>query len=105
MFLICKSDVSILIDDKPFTNFTVKASTIIKPVKIILVWASSNKAGDTTYKLKTLKLWKILVMIQMHIVTSVSSNMALHIKPGSAQTGVQTANHEYDYSELGETWS
>ena len=30
--------------------------------------------------------------------------MALFIKPGSAQTGVQT-QPEYDYSELGETWS
>ena len=30
--------------------------------------------------------------------------MALHIKPGSAKTGV-TSQPEYDYSELGETWS
>ena len=36
--------------------------------------------------------------------TNTSSMLGVFIKPGSKATGVQT-NPEYDYSELGETWS
>ncbi len=103
---LSKSDVSILIDDKPFTNFTVKASTITIPAPPSGGQAQTKPATEITLQNKTLKFYGSdpCASNPNAACNKESSNMALHIKPGSAQTGV-LSQPEYDYSELGGTWS
>ncbi len=78
-----KTDINIIYNDKDYTNYSISTTT---SSETILVFGSemtySADPGDT----------------------NTSSMLGVFIKTGSKATGVQT-NPEYDYSELGETWS
>ena len=54
---LSKSDISILIDDKPFNNFTVKASTITIPAPPSGGQAQTKAATEITLINKTLKFY------------------------------------------------
>ena len=54
---LSKSDISILIDDKPFNNFTVKSSTITIPAPPSGGQAQTKPATEITLINKTLKFY------------------------------------------------
>ena len=70
-------------NDNNYTNFSV----------------STNSSGDTEITFGT-----DMTYSADPGDTNTSSMLGVFIKAGSKATGVQT-NPEYDYSELGETWS
>ena len=80
-----KSDLTVLLDGKNYTNFSVTA----------------NSSGDT---LITFGQQMTFYGGDPGDASKSSSALGVLIKPGSKQTGVQT-QPEYDYSKLGETWS
>ncbi len=78
-----KSDLNIIYNDKNYTNYSISTTT---SSETILVFGT-----DMTYSADPGD-------------TNTSSMLGVFLKAGSKATGVQT-NPEYDYSELGETWS
>ena len=80
---IKKSDILVTFNDNNYTNFSV----------------STNSSGDTEITFGT-----DMTYSADPGDTNTSSMLGVFIKAGSKATGVQT-NPEYDYSELGETWS
>ena len=83
IFAVSKSDLSVTFNGNNYTSFSV----------------TTNASNDTV----------ITFAQQMTYSadpgdTNTSSELGVFIKPGSKQTGVLT-NPEYDYSQLGETWS
>jgi type IV pilus assembly protein PilY1 len=82
---ITKSDLTVLYNGNNYTNFNV----------------SANSSGDTQITFNTDMTY---YGGDPGDDSKASSELGVLIKPGSAQTGVQT-QPEYDYSALGETWS
>ena len=80
-----KSDLTVLYNGNNYTNFNV----------------STNSSGDTQITFGTNITY---YGGDPGDASKASSELGVLIKPGSAQTGVQT-QPEYDYSALGETWS
>ena len=66
---------------------------------ILILGVSTNSSGDTEITFGT-----DMTYSADPGDTNTSSMLGVFIKAGSKATGVQT-NPEYDYSELGETWS
>jgi len=82
---VSKSDLTVLYNGNNYTNFNV----------------STNSSGDTQITFGTNMTY---YGGDPGDDSKASSDLGVLIKPGSAQTGVQT-QPEYDYSALGETWS
>ena len=82
---VSKSDLTVLYNGNNYTNFNV----------------STNSSGDTQITFGTNMTY---YGGDPGDDSKTSSDLGVLIKPGSAQTGVQT-QPEYDYSALGETWS
>ena len=80
-----KSDLTVILDGKNYSNFNV----------------TTNSSGDTQLIFGTNITY---YGGDPGDASKVSSELGVYIKPGSAQTGVLT-QPEYDYSQLGETWS
>ena len=81
---LSKSDLRITIDDKNYTSFSV--TTNLQGTEIRLNRNLTYYGGDPGDASKS------------------STNMGVYLRPGSVNTGV-TTQPEYDYSQLGETWS
>ena len=78
-----KSDLSVTFNGNNYTNFSV----------------TTNSSNDTV-----ITFGQQMTYSADPGDTNTSSELGVFIKPGSKQTGVLT-NPEYDYSQLGETWS
>jgi len=78
-----KKDFTIYIDDVPNTNFTV------------------SNTGNTLY----ITFDKEVIYQADPNMRSGQPSVAIFINQTSSATGVQSPNDDYDYSELGETWS
>ena len=81
---LSKSDLRITIDDRNYNNFSVKNTTLGTEITLGRTITYYGADPNDTSKATT--------------------NMGIYVKPGSANTGV-TSRPEYDYSQLGETWS
>ena len=86
---VSKSDLTVLLDDKNYTNFTIGKYT------------SGARNGQSYIQFGTTITY---YGYDPNNNALSSSNLGLYLKPGSALTGVQT-QPEYDYSALGETWA
>ena len=82
---VTKSDLTVILNGSNYNNFTV----------------TTNGSGDTLLNFATNITY---YGGDPGDASKVSSELGVYIKPGSAQTGVLT-QPEYDYSQLGETWS
>ena len=82
---VSKSDLTVIYNGNNYTNFNV----------------TTNSSGDTQITFGTNITY---YGGDPGDASKASSELGVLIKPGSAQTGVQT-QPEYDYSQLGETWS
>ena len=82
---VTKSDLTVILNGSNYNNFTV----------------TTNSSGDTLLNFATNITY---YGGDPGDASKVSSELGVYIKPGSAQTGVLT-QPEYDYSQLGETWS
>ena len=80
---LSKSDVRVTYNGNNYTNFNV----------------TTNSSGDSEFTFSHQMTYSADPGS-----TNTSSELGVFIKPGSKQTGVQT-HPEYDYSQLGETWS
>ena len=80
---VSKSDLSVTFNGNNYTNFSV----------------TTNSSNDTV-----ITFGQQMTYSADPGDTNTSSELGVFIKPGSKQTGVLT-NPEYDYSQLGETWS
>ena len=80
---VSKSDLSVTFNGNNYTNFSV----------------TTNSSSDTV-----ITFGQQMTYSADPGDTNTSSELGVFIKPGSKQTGVLT-NPEYDYSQLGETWS
>ena len=80
---VSKSDIAVTYNGNNYTNFTV----------------TTNASNDTVITFAT----EITYSADPGS-TNTSSELGVYIKPGSKTTGVLT-HPEYDYSQLGETWS
>ena len=80
---LTKADIKIFYNDKKYTNFSISSTTASETYILF--------GDEITYSADPGD-------------TNTSSMLGLYIVTGSKATGVQT-NPEYDYSELGETWS
>ena len=86
---VSRSDLTVLLDDKDYTNFTIGKYT------------SGARNGQSYIQFGTTITY---YGYDPNNDALASSNLGLYLKPGSALTGVQT-QPEYDYSALGETWA
>ncbi len=82
---LSQADVSVVLDGKNYSNFKV----------------TSNTSGQTQIVFGNEMTY---YGYDPNDASKASSDLGLYIKPGSSATGVQT-QPEYDYSQLGETWS
>ena len=82
---VTKSDLTVILNGSNYNNFTV----------------TTNGSGDTLLNFATNITY---YGGDPQDSSKSSSELGVYIKPGSAQTGVLT-QPEYDYSQLGETWS
>mgnify|MGYP000077945430 CR=1 FL=1 len=80
---VSKSDLSVTFNGNNYTSFSV----------------TTNSSNDTV-----ITFGQQMTYSADPGDTNTSSELGVFIKPGSKQTGVLT-NPEYDYSQLGETWS
>ena len=80
---VSKSDLSVTFNGNNYTNFSV----------------TTNASNDTV-----ITFGQQMTYSADPGDANTSSELGVFIKPGSKQTGVLT-NPEYDYSQLGETWS
>ena len=81
---LSKADLRITIDDKNYTSFSVTNNFLGTEIRLNRnLTYYGDDPGDASKS---------------------STNMGVYLRPGSASTGV-TTQPEYDYSQLGETWS